>query len=234
MASPAHGQQAYPNNNINWPHHLSHEVSPPTPSDSYENPKSTTSRVFRPAQSQPAFHVPNPIIIAKATMLHLLSLEGASRRGSWGLRSPQVEQQESENLLSKTNFLFNNLLMQNFDESLYLYAMVLFNRFRLKVSENALDSRSSVKIESGEYIKVYSVCFFIAFKMLEENFKLFLEDIEILSGIQAESLRKLEEELMNEFFHFKVFVSQEEIIAARRWLMKMYQCNRQVSWGGCY
>ena len=169
----------------------------------------------------------------------MLALEGSLRR-----QNPQKLRIEDENLGQKLNFIFNNLLSQNFDINYYLYAVILFNKVRLKVSEQASYTlNSDGRYKPGDFVRIFCVCFFIAFKMIEDNFKLFLEDMELLTGIPAGVLGDMEEGLMNSVFEFRVLVQIEEIKFTEKWLMRCYQCNNRMDYNamrnggfgnGCY
>lgn len=159
-------------------------------------------------------------------MVHLLSQEGylmRKRRGHY----VQEQREEDEKLLTRTTQFFNNLLMQDFDSNLFLYAMVLFNK---AVMLSQKKRTPLLGLNGGGSLKLYSVCFLIAFKMLEETFKIFLEDMEILSGYSKEEIKDLELRLLTDIFDFQTVVKEREIKMAQRWLMNVYQCNQHLVW----
>lgn len=226
MASPAHESCA--KCEINWSQHLSPE-SPHC--HEQENKECITQKANQNLHSRITephnfFRTPPELIIARTTMLQLLSLEDfLERQRTTKKREPSnilPEQEEnSTNLSQKTTYIFNNLLLQNFDVTIYLYAFVLFNKARFRINER------SMKLRKGDLVKIYSVCFFIAFKMVEESHKMFIEDLSILTGYSEEEMSQLEEFILIDVLDFKVFIRQEEIDINARWLANVYRNSQR-------
>lgn len=63
--------------------------------------------------------------------------------------------------------------------------------------------------ESGEFLLVYASCLYISIKMLNDLEKWFIEDFSLVSGIEEDSIEKMEEIVLFQLLEFRANVSQE-------------------------
>lgn len=133
-------------------------------------------------------------------------------------------------MAKKLTRIFKNFLLQNFQPELYLYASVLLDRVvsKAQIAEKKLEK--AIQFEKGDFIKMFFICFFLAFKMLEDNYTMFLEDLEELTGFKISMMRKLEVALVVNVFQFDIFVSDREIRREVKGLRNIYEELGEIFW----
>lgn len=163
--------------------------------------------------------------IVKGIILELLKLEGIL--DIWETEELTEEDQE---LIQTLLMNFKNFLAQGFEDYFYLHAMVLLHRVKIRMDFAQYQEEGSVQFFQGDFINIFFTCFFISFKILEENYSMFLEDLELLTGISSEIIEDMEITLLTELLEFEVVVSKEQLIMAEKDLVKIFREYGKTIW----
>ena len=154
----------------------------------------------------------NTKTLAKALILELLSLEQEVIAASLG-----DDEAEVSACLKTLNRVFKNLLLQKFNKNYYAYAFCLFNR--VLQSEQCAEK---LPVSPGDVTKIYCVCFFIAFKMLEDCPIMFTEDLSTLTGYSVEMIEALEKVVLTDVLGWSAWVTKKEVEVCKAELITEY------------
>lgn len=76
-------------------------------------------------------------------------------------------------------------------------------------------SKLKVSLLPGDIFKIFAVCFFIAFKFLADDQRLFLQDIADLTGMKISKIEELEQAFLLNVLKFDLYLSESIMISER-------------------
>ena len=90
------------------------------------------------------------------------------------------------------------------------------------------DGSENLLLKSGDITKIFCVCFFISFKMLEDLQMMFVEDLATLTGFNIEMLEALEKAILVDVLEWKTWVSEKEVETCKTALITDYYARQEA------
>jgi len=135
----------------------------------------------------------NKISLITGLIAKLATLELTLRKKQSSCSSSELPKKDF--LKKKYKFFFEKFEGINIPESVFPFSSLMLSQ---------VEEKSKGKLKSHELLKIFSGCFFIAFKFIEDELQFFVEDFAKLLGCDQKLIEKMEVGILVHILNFNL------------------------------